>query len=69
MSPERAHHGPVRLVSQVRNVPLEEVAVDKGPRGKSVRERGCSKKFVVKQLVLGIRNLFTRKVLLWSTLK
>lgn len=47
MSPERAHCGPVRLVNQVRKVPLEEVVVDKGPMGKSVRERGCFRKFVV----------------------
>lgn len=41
MSPERAPHDPLSLVSQLRNLPLEEVVVNEGLRGKSVGERGC----------------------------
>ena len=57
MSPEGVPHHPLRLVNQVRKLPLEEVMVDQGPRGKSVGERvfkedrggisglGCEKPF------------------------
>lgn len=55
-SPEEVPHHPFKPVNQARKLHLEEMIVDEGPRGRSIRER------VFKKTCGGISSLGSEEI-------